>query len=109
MNISEFKIIFYWEYAHRVLGRIIGIVFLIPLIFFLQKKVSKEYLFNCILIMTLICIQGVIGWYMVKSGLVNNVSVSHYRLSVHLVIAFIIISMIFWLILNLRYKTNKNL
>ncbi len=108
MNINEFKIIFYWEYTHRVLGRIIGIVFLIPLIFFiLQRKVSKEYLFNCILIMTLICIQGVVGWYMVKSGLVNNISVSHYRLSVHLVIAFIIISMIFWLILNLKYKTKK--
>ena len=108
MTLSEFKIIFYWEYVHRILGRIIGLFFLIPLIFFLiSKKIEKNHLSNCVFIMFLILIQGLVGWYMVKSGLVNNVSVSHYRLSLHLIIAFIIISMIFWIILNVKFNTSK--
>ena len=103
MTLKDFKIIFYWEYFHRVLGRVIGLFFLIPLIYFyLTKKINKEYLSICYLIFLLIVIQGVIGWFMVKSGLVNNITVSHYRLSLHLSLAFIIISMIFWLIINIK-------
>ena len=109
MTISEFKIIFYWEYLHRILGRIIGLFFLVPFIFFyLNKNINKNYLYICFSILILIILQGFLGWYMVKSGLVNNVSVSHYRLSMHLTTAFIIISMIFWLILNVRKNTYKN-
>ena len=82
MSLDDFKIIFYWEYFHRILARIIGLFFLIPLIFFLvTKKIKKEYLNICYLIFILILIQGIVGWFMVKSGLVLDVTVSHYRLS----------------------------
>lgn len=106
MSLQEFKIIFYWEYFHRVLGRIIGIFFLFPLIYFhIKQQIHKDYLLPCYSVLFLILIQGVVGWYMVKSGLVNDVTVSHYRLSLHLTIAIIIISIIFWLLLNLRNNT----
>ena len=107
MSLEEFKIIFYWEYFHRILGRIIGLVFLFPFIyFFMIKKIKNDYFKPCSLILSLIVIQGIVGWYMVHSGLVNNVSVSHYRLSLHLFLAFLIISIIFWLILNLKNNST---
>ena len=105
MDINEFKIIFFWEYFHRILARIIGLFFLIPLIYFyFTKKIKKNYLNICYLIFALIVFQGFMGWYMVKSGLVNDVTVSHYRLSIHLLTAFFIISIIFWLRNNFIYK-----
>ena len=108
MNLSEFKIIFYWEYFHRLIARIIGLFFLIPLLYFyFSKSIKKKYLNICYIIFLLITLQGIIGWYMVKSGLINDVSVSHYRLSIHLSIAFIIITTIFWLILNISKNKNK--
>lgn len=107
MTLDEFKVIFYWEYLHRILARLIGIFFFIPLIYFyLLKKINKKYMTVCYFISFLIILQGAVGWYMVKSGLVNDVTVSHYRLSIHLCVAFIIISNIFWLILNVRKKTD---
>ena len=107
MSLQEFKVIFYWEYFHRVLGRIIGIFFLLPLIYFhIKQKIHKNFFLPCYTILFLIITQGVVGWYMVKSGLVNDVTVSHYRLSLHLTIAIIIISIIFWLLLNLKNKTK---
>ena len=109
MTLDNFKIIFYWEYAHRILARLLGLFFILPFIYFyFTKKINSEYLKLCFLISTLILIQGLVGWYMVKSGLIENVTVSHYRLSLHLSIAFIIISMIFWNILNFKSKTFKN-
>ena len=108
MNLTEFKIIFYWEYFHRILGRFIGIFFLIPLLYFhFTKKIKRDYILTCYIIFFLIVVQGIIGWYMVKSGLVNDVTVSHYRLSLHLSTALIIISSIFWLIINIKNDTNK--
>ena len=108
MSFNEFKIIFYWEYIHRILARIIGIFFLLPLIYFyFTKKININYIKICFTIFFLIILQGFVGWYMVQSGLINDVTVSHYRLSVHLIIAFIIISAIFWLIQNIYNKTNK--
>ena len=108
MNISEFKVIFYWEYFHRVLARIIGLFFLIPLIlFYLTKKIEIDYINICITITILILFQGIIGWYMVKSGLVNDITVSHYRLSIHLATAVLIISTIFWLIKNFKFRKKK--
>ena len=105
MTLEEFKIIFYWEYFHRNLGRLIGLFFLIPLIFFyLKNEINKKYLITCIKIFILILLQGFVGWYMVKSGLVNNVSVSHYRLSLHLTIAFFIMAILFWTLLNIKKK-----
>jgi heme a synthase len=109
MSLNEFKIIFYWEYFHRILGRIIGLFFLLPLIYFhFFKKINKKYLPLCYLALILIIFQGVIGWYMVKSGLINNTTVSHYRLSLHLCVALIIFSIIFWMIINIKNNTYLN-
>ena len=106
MTLSEFKFIFWWEWAHRFFGRIIGLTFLIPLIFF-SIKVGFKKLSNLHLIFLLICFQGFLGWYMVKSGLVNDIDVSHFRLSIHLLFAFIILSLIFWNYLDLIYLKEK--
>ena len=95
MTINEFKIIFWWEWAHRFLGRLVGICYLIPLIFFTVKYGFKR-LRIFYLIFILICLQGFLGWYMVSSGLVERVDVSHYRLALHLLIAFLILSLILW-------------
>ena len=108
MSLSEFKVIFYWEYFHRVIARFIGIFFIIPfLYFYLSKKINKNYLIICLFVSILIIIQGIVGWYMVKSGLVNDITVSHYRLSIHLFLAVIIIPSIFWLIKNVKDATLK--
>ncbi len=106
MNIQEFKIIFWWEWAHRLLGRLIGIGFLIPLIYF-SFKIKPSKLLNLYLIFFLICFQGFVGWYMVSSGLVDRVDVSHFRLSIHLIIAFVILSLIYWNYLKIN-NNNKN-
>ena len=109
MSLDEFKFIFYWEYFHRLLARVIGLFFLIPLIFFyFSNKIKRKYLNTCLIIFCLIVFQGFMGWYMVESGLIHDVTVSHYRLSVHLVMAFIIGSSIFWLIKNTENKNYKN-
>ena len=109
MSLEQFKVIFYWEYFHRILGRLIGIFFLVPLIYFhFKSTVNKKYIHVCFLIFSLILLQGIIGWYMVESGLVNNITVSHYRLSAHLTLAFIIIAILFWIILNFKDENYKN-
>jgi len=114
MTMNEFKVIFWWEWAHRFLGRLIGICFFIPLFFF-SLKVGIKKLTSLYFIFFLICLQGFIGWYMVVSGLVDRVDVSHYRLSVHLVVAFVILSLIFWNYLKLnsirisKYQVNPSI
>jgi len=95
MSLEEFKVIFWWEFIHRFLGRLIGLLFLVPLIYF-TIKIGVKKTINFHLIFILICLQGFIGWYMVSSGLVDRVDVSHYRLALHLVLAFIILSLVFW-------------
>ncbi len=108
MTLSEFKVIFYWEYFHRLLGRLIGIFFLIPLIYFTYKKIFNQKTLKVFyFVFLLILLQGLIGWYMVQSGLVNDITVSHYRLSLHLFGAFLIISILFWQYLNLKNLTIK--
>ena len=100
MTLSEFKFIFWWEWSHRQLGRLVGLTVLLPLIYFTIKEgfwVLKKFG----IIFLLVCLQGFFGWYMVSSGLVNRVDVSHYRLSIHLVTAFLILSIIFWNFLKL--------
>ena len=101
MTLSEFKVIFYWEYFHRLIARLIGLFALIPLIV-ISLIYKKKIIFNFkyLSIFLLICIQGIVGWYMVTSGLVNNTDVSHYRLALHLSIALIILSINFWFILE---------
>jgi len=107
MTIQEFKVIFWWEWMHRFLGRLIGISFLIPLFFF-SLKIGFKKLKNLYLIFFLICFQGFIGWYMVLSGLVDRVDVSHFRLSIHLLIAFFILSLILWNYLKLKDLNFSN-
>ncbi len=107
MTLNEFKIIFWWEWAHRQLGRLIGLTVLLPMIYFTIKNgvwILREYS----IIFFLVCFQGFIGWYMVSSGLVDRVDVSHYRLSLHLFVAFIILSLVFWKFLKLtNIKINQ--
>ena len=106
MTLQEFKIIFWWEWGHRFLGRVIGISFLIPLVYF-SFKIEFYKLLNLYLIFFLICFQGFVGWYMVSSGLVDRVDVSHFRLSIHLLIAFLILSLIFWNYLKTKVINNN--
>ena len=92
-----------------MLGRLIGLMFLIPLIYFSFKKIIEKKVLNIFyFIFFLILFQGALGWYMVESGLVDNTSVSHYRLSLHLFFAFIIISLLFWNYLNFKFLVNKS-
>ena len=107
MTINEFKIIFWWEWAHRFFGRLIGVGFLIPLIYF-SFRIKFSRLYNLYLIFFLICFQGFIGWYMVRSGLIDRLDVSHFRLSLHLSIAFLILSLILWNILKLKRNNIIN-
>ena len=107
MSLNEFKVIFYWEYAHRLLARFVGLFTLIPLIFFGFKFKDTQYYSNKYYwIFFLVCLQGFIGWYMVSSGLIENNDVSHFRLSIHLSLALFILCLIFWYILNI-YKIEK--
>ena len=112
MSLNDFKVIFWWEWVHRQVGRLIGLTVLFPLIYFTLKNGSwiiKKYG----IIFLLVCFQGFIGWYMVSSGLVDRLDVSHYRLSIHLFTAFIILSIVFWKFLQLIdlkvYETSFNL
>ncbi len=100
MTLDEFKVIFWWEWFHRFLGRLIGLFFFIPLIYF-SIKTRFQNLVSLYIIFLLICFQGFIGWYMVSSGLVDRVDVSHFRLSLHLFVAFVILGMVLWNYLKL--------
>ena len=107
MTLSEFKIIFYWEYVHRLLARLVGLFSIIPLIIFsFSFKNSKFYSNKYYLIFFLVSLQGFVGWYMVSSGLIENNDVSHFRLSIHLSLALLILSLIFWFILDV-FKVKK--
>ena len=111
MDIYQFKLIFFWEYIHRLLGRLIGIVFIIPFVFFWTKQwLDNKHKKQLILLLVLGVLQGFLGWFMVKSGLVDVPAVSHYRLAIHLIVAFGIICYIYWLILsinNVEKRPNK--
>ena len=110
MEISDFKFIFFWEYFHRVWGRLIGLFILIPFLYFIfTKKLKNKILFRSSIILCLVCAQGLIGWWMVKSGLNEIATVSQYRLSVHLSMAFIILGISFWTALDLFEGAPKNL
>ena len=107
MTLEQFKTIYWWEYAHRLLGRIVGLFYLIPLFYFTFKKVlKKKSLASLYIILILIIFQGYIGWYMVKSGLTERTDVSHYRLALHLTLAFIIFILLLWN--YLKYKNQQN-
>lgn len=101
MTLDQFKGIFYWEYFHRLLGRLSGLVFTIPLLIFWWRG-SLDPLLRRRLLIALVLggLQGLLGWYMVKSGLVNEPRVSHYRLAAHLSLALFLLCWIFWLMLG---------
>jgi cytochrome c oxidase assembly protein subunit 15 len=97
MNLAEFKTIFWWEWSHRLLGRMIGVAFLLPFLWFLWRgALSAELRVRLWLIFGLGALQGVVGWWMVASGLSERVEVSHYRLATHLMLALLIFSAIVW-------------
>jgi len=97
MSLDEFKKIYWWEYSHRLLGRFIGIVYIIPLLYLsFKNSLPKKTLLTLYIILALILIQGVVGWYMVKSGLTERTDVSHYRLALHLFLAFAIYILLLW-------------
>ena len=97
MTLEQFKTIYWWEYIHRLLGRFIGLLYLIPLLYFtFKKEIKRNSLISLYLILFLIFIQGYIGWYMVKSGLTERIDVSHYRLALHLTLAFVIFILLLW-------------
>ena len=108
MTLEQFKVIYWWEYIHRLMGRIVGLFYIIPLIYFTyKKKINKNSLIFFYLIFFLIFFQGIIGWYMVKSGLSERTDISHYRLALHLTLAFVIFVLLLWN--YLRYINHEDL
>ena len=103
MTMSDFKQIFFWEYLHRLFGRLIGLVYFLPMLFLWFKKhlIGKQRV-RAVVAFFLGGGQGVLGWYMVKSGLVDIPAVSHYRLAAHLSLAFFLGAYVMWWILDLR-------
>lgn len=106
MSLDEFKSIFYFEYFHRVLGRLIGLIFLVPFLFFwFRGRIRRSMLPQMTTMFILGGMQGLLGWYMVKSGLVNDPQVSQYRLTAHLLAAVIIYIYILWVAFGLQKKS----
>jgi cytochrome c oxidase assembly protein subunit 15 len=104
MSLEDFKGIFWWEYFHRLLGRLIGLVFLVPLAWFaLTRRIGGVLAVKLAGIFVLGGLQGAMGWYMVKSGLVDDPRVSQFRLTAHLAIAFLILGAMFWVALDLLF------
>jgi len=109
MTLTEFKVIYLWEWGHRFLARIVGLIALMPFIYFLiKKKLSNSQIIKASTIVFLIAVQGYIGWYMVQSGLTERVDVSQYRLATHLTMAFIIIYFSLFLLFDiLNIESNQ--
>jgi len=107
-SLSEFKSIFWWEFIHRFFGRLIGVVFILPFLFFVFKGwINKNVGLQLSVLLMLGAFQAFIGWYMVKSGLINVPRVSHFRLALHLITAFITFGYTLWLALNFYYKHKE--
>ncbi|MFO7845798.1 MAG: COX15/CtaA family protein [Balneolaceae bacterium] len=103
MNLAEFQVIFFWEYLHRMLGRLLGLVFLVPFAWFLiRRKFSRKQFLRSTLLLMLGLGQGLMGWFMVQSGLIDVPEVSHYRLAAHLLLAFIIFGCCVWFALDIN-------
>ena len=104
-ELNDFKTIFWWEFVHRLIGRLIGIVFLIPFFYFLVKRKFQKPMINKVLFLFLLgALQGFLGWFMVSSGLAERTSVSHIRLAIHLMTAFITFAFTFYYALELIYE-----
>ncbi len=109
MQLAEFKNIFWWEWSHRMIGRMIGLVFFAGFAFLLvKKKLTKSLIVKCSILMCVGALQGLVGWWMVRSGLVKNPNVSHFRLAIHLMTAFTAFAFAFWFALELIFENDKN-
>lgn len=109
-RLQDFKDIFFWEWLHRVIGRFIGVVFIIPFLYFLlRKQLSRSTIKKCIILLCLGGFQGFLGWYMVKSGLIDRPDVSHYRLAIHLTAAFVAFAYTLWVALDIWYPIKKEI
>ena len=109
-TLSDYKFIYFWEWFHRFIGRIIGLVFIIPFVYFLiKKKLDTETLKKCGILLGMGAFQGFLGWFMVKSGLIDAPDVSHFRLSLHLTFAFITFAYTLWVALDLIYPERKKI
>ena len=107
-TLEDFKGIYFWEWLHRLIGRVIGLVFIIPFLYFLfTKQLSRPTIKKSLVLLALGAFQGFMGWYMVKSGLVDIPAVSHYRLAAHLMTAFITFAYAFWVAMDLLYPKKK--
>lgn len=108
MSLSEFKFIFFWEYLHRLVARLLGVAFLVPFVVFGARGwLTRPLAVRALVLFGLGGLQGLMGWLMVMSGLVDRPSVSHYRLAAHLSLAFIIFGFAVWLARNLRPLTSR--
>ncbi|MFI1743501.1 COX15/CtaA family protein [Thalassobellus sediminis] len=109
-SLQDFKDIYFWEWLHRVIGRFIGLVFLLPFLYFLiTKQLTKPTIKKAIILLGMGAFQGFMGWYMVKSGLVDNPDVSHYRLAAHLTTAFVTFAYTFWVVLDLMFPNKREI
>ncbi|MFD2550307.1 COX15/CtaA family protein [Bizionia sediminis] len=109
-TLEDFKDIYFWEWFHRVIGRVIGLVFIIPFIYFLiKKRLTASTIKKCLVLLALGAFQGFLGWYMVKSGLVDMPDVSHFRLAAHLTTAFLTFAATLWVALDLIYPEKKTI
>ncbi len=109
-GLEEFKDIYFWEWLHRVIGRFIGVVFIVPFLFFLiTKKLDRPTIKKCLILLFMGGFQGFLGWYMVKSGLVDRPDVSHFRLAAHLTTAFLTFAYSLWVALDLIYPEKKEI
>ena len=109
-SLEDFKDIYFWEWLHRFIGRMIGLVFIFPFVYFLiTKQLTKPTIKKAIILLGLGAFQGFLGWYMVKSGLVDNPDVSHYRLAAHLTTAFVTFAYTFWVAMDLMFPDKKRI
>ena len=107
-TIEDFKDIYFWEWLHRLIGRLIGMVFFLPFVYFLiRKQLTGKTTIKAIVLLILGGLQGFFGWYMVKSGLIDRPDVSHYRLALHLTTAFITFAATLWVALDIIYPNKK--
>ena len=110
ITLKEFKGIFFWEWLHRFIGRALGLVFIIPFLYFLiTRQLDKSTIKKTIILLILGGFQGFLGWYMVKSGLVDRPDVSHYRLAAHLTTAFVTFAFTLWIALDLIFPIKKTI
>ena len=107
-HLEDYKFIYFWEWFHRFIGRIIGIVFIIPFLYFLiRKKLDTSTIKKCLILLFMGGFQGFLGWFMVKSGLIDHPDVSHFRLSLHLTFAFLTFAYTLWVALDLIYPSRN--